>query len=272
MKTLSSKYGWYPMCVIIAMLLLGSAMASAPVAADADLALCASPQGDEAKAMCAAYTQAILDTTVLLRMVSQCTGRPEGMEWWFDSHATILDSRTVLTHNHYRILGDERCVLKTLRLYTPEGKIITEIKDAAALKSVTAQLNPKLANCPLETCVLRLDQPYLRPSSALQVMTLEQEGAAERVAGMAEIAEINWKGYPGSTYVQWTRPVRLARRGNVRVLELSTCIKQGASGGGAYIRTPNALILVGNGWLTKVDVEGSVVALNPTEVHPGVQE
>ncbi len=100
-------------CAAVALLLLSSAIASPPVGADTPVWIsCSAPTDLATAATCAQYAAMILDATVYIRMISYCTDRPEGEYWTFDSHATILDDHTLLTHNHYRILGDGRCTLR----------------------------------------------------------------------------------------------------------------------------------------------------------------
>jgi len=247
-------------CIVIALLLLGSAMAPAPAGADAPLWIsCAAPMDLATAATCAGYAEMTLDATVHIRMISRCVERPEGEYWTFDSHATILDDNTLLTHNHYRILGDRRCALRRVTFYTPGGKIIADTREPAALAEITRQLHSQDSRCSLEACRLTLSDTHLIPPYGVRFAC---PGRAAMI-NLPEVAEINWGGKPGSAFVQWTRPVGLSMRGEVSVLEMASGIREGASGGGVYIPTGNGVTHIGTCLRTRVDAPGSVAALNP---------
>jgi hypothetical protein len=224
---------------------------------------CATPADGGQQEVCAAYERAILDSTVLVHVISRCRERPEGMYWWFDSHATILNDHTLQTHNHYRILGDERCELDAVILYTAEGKGIAWIVDAVKLAEVRRQLDPRQNTCVRQTCTLILDRPYFAPAQSANLAYLEHNALADQIAGWPAVAEVSWHGRPGTTYVQWVRVSGLSTRGDVPVLELADAILEGASGGGVWTTTAEGVLQLGNIWLTRTDGSGSVAALNP---------
>ena len=74
---------------------------------------------------------------------------------------------------------------------------------------------------------------------------------------------VNWRGRPGTTYVQWARVTGLSTRGDVPVLELGEGILEGASGGGVYLVSAEGPVHIGNVRLHRLDGHGSVMALNP---------
>ncbi len=143
--------------------------------------------------------------------------------------------------------------------YTSAGKMIAAFRDAAELAEITRQLHPQGGLCSMEACLLTLPRPALTPPHDLRFVCPERAA----MASLPEVAEINWNGKPGSTFVQWTRPVRLSARGDVPVLEMTSSILEGASGGGVYIPTGNGVTHIGTCWRTRVDAPGSVAALNP---------
>ena len=153
-------------CAAVALLLLSGAIASRPVGADTPVWIsCAAPTDLATVATCAQYAAMILDATVYIRMISYCTDRPEGEYWSYDSHATIVDDHTLLTHNHYRILGDACCTLRLVTVYTPGGKVITATREPAEIAEITRQLHPQGGLCSMEACLLTLPRPGAGPAA-----------------------------------------------------------------------------------------------------------
>ena len=105
--------------------------------------------------------------------------------------------------------------------------------------------------------------PILLTRGVCTSLALNPERWQTRYTGWSTVAEINWRGRPGTTYVQWARVIGLSTRGDVPVLELADDILEGASGGGVWAATADGVLHVGNSWLRRVDSNGSVAALNP---------
>jgi hypothetical protein len=249
----------------LAMLILldGSAVRARAPELDAAPIDCSAPRDVAQKAACADYERMILDATIQLQMIARCSERPEAAYWQFDSHATVLNEHTLLTHDHYRILTDRRCELAAFRLYTAEGKSIGGVTDEARLADVVSQLGTERNNCRLETCTLVLDWIRFTSVQTLRLAHTDSTKLADQVGQWPAIAQVNWQGILGSTSVQWTRPRGSRTREGVPVLEVADDILAGASGGGAFMPTAEGLAYIGNSWSTRVDGLGSEIALNP---------
>lgn len=251
-------------CAVAAIMALSGGAARSAVQADAPVWVsCSAPSDLATAATCAEYAGTILDATVLIRLVSRCADQSGSLKWWHDSHATILDDRTLVSHSHYLILDDASCRLRAIMLYNSAGRIIEILADPALLASIERQLRPRDSSCRGESCTLRFPRPYFTPPTNVRFACPQCEGISAELANLPEVAVINWKGYPGSTYVQWTRPRGLSTRGGVPVLEVTSDIRKGASGGGAWVVTPTGMMHIGNCWRRAVNGARSVVALNP---------
>jgi hypothetical protein len=187
--------------------------------------------------------------------------------FWYDSHGTILDDRTLLTHHHYLILEDASCTLRAAVFYNSAGHVIKTISDPAHLAKIEGQLRSQGEACHGEFCILALAEPSFTSPRGIHFACPECEWLAEDIAYLPEVAVINWEGYPGSTYVQWTRLEGFSTRSDVPVLEVTAGILKGASGGGAWIVTADGMTHIGNSWRRAVDGSGSVVALNPAKMN-----
>ena len=210
------------------------------VAAKAPVALRCSAPGSVAERMqCADWERKVLDATVFLRFTLHCgPAGDRSSVALVPSHATIVDSRTLLTHDHFYPLSDPACVVTTLELATARGVMLAEIADATILADVTEQLRPDRGGNSRQTRLARFPVPFFTPVPGLTFETMDRTAAPVTFADTGELAEINWESYPQATRVQWVRPVALERRGPALGLVVDRAVEVGASGGGVFRVTP----------------------------------
>lgn len=247
---------------LIAFALAGAAQQE--VAAGAPVALRCSAPGSAAEQMqCADLERKVLDATVFLRFTLHCgpAGNRSAVAL-VPSHATIVDSRTLLTHDHFYPLSDPACVVAALELATARGVMLAEIADATILADVTEQLRPDRGDTSQQTRLARFPASLFTPVPDLTFETVDRTAARATFADTGELAEINWESYPQATRVQWARPVALERRGPALGLVVDRAVEVGASGGGVFRVTSAGLAHVGNIWGTWHDDDTSIVALN----------
>ena len=247
---------------MIAFVLAGAAQPE--VAAGAPVALRCSAPGNAAERMqCADLERKALDATVFLRFTLHCgPANNRSSVALVPSHATIVDSRTLLTHDHFYPLSDPACVVTALELATARGVVLAEIADAAILADVAGQLQPDRGGNSRQTRLARFGAPLFTPVPDLSFEMVDRTGSRTAFADTGELAEINWESYPQATRVQWARPVALERRGDALGLVVDRAAEVGASGGGVFRITPTGIAHVGNIWGTWHDDDTSIVALN----------
>ncbi len=224
---------------------------------------CSAPANEAERAQCAMLERQILDATVFLRFTLHCG--PSGDQSavaLVPSHATILDSHTLLTHDHYFPLSDPTCVVTSLEVATALGEPLAELEDAVVLGDVARQLRSDPPGGGNQTRVVRFLTPLFTPVPDLTFETADRAVSSATFLYSGELAEINWESFPRATRVEWVRPVALERRGAALGLVVNRSVEIGASGGGAFRVTPTGLVHIGNIWGTWRDDDTSIVALN----------
>jgi hypothetical protein len=244
---------------------LASAIPSQHVTADQPGAgmSCSAPRNEEERWQCAVSERRILDATVFLRFTLHCGHNGDRSQVALvPSHATIIDSRTLLTHDHYYPLSDPHCNVVALEVAKVSGEMLGEIEDAAALEALARQLRPNPAGNGAQIRMIRFQTPLFThvPQLTFEATNRLTSHAAFEYTG--ELAEINWESFPKATRVQWVRPVALERRGSALGLVVDQAVEIGASGGGVFRITPDGISHVGNIWGTWKDDNTSIVALN----------
>ena len=224
---------------------------------------CSAPQDSSEIDKCAAMEDRILDATVFVRFTLHCGHNGDRSQVALvPSHATIMDSHTLLTHDHYYPLSDPNCDVVALEVAKASGEMLAEIEDVATLEALTRQLRPDPAGTGAQIRVVRFQTPLFThvPQLTFEATNRPASHAAFEYTG--ELAEINWESFPRATRVEWVRPVALERRGSALGLVVNKSIEIGASGGGVFRITPNGIVHVGNIWGTWHDDDTSIIALN----------
>ncbi len=228
---------------------------------------CSAPRNEVERRQCAALERRILDATVFLRFTLHCGHNGDRSQVALvPSHATIMDNRTLLTHDHYYPLSDPNCDVVALEVAKVSGELLTEIEDAATLEALARQLRPDPAGSGNQIRVVRFRTLLFTPAPELAFETTNRAASNATFQYSGELAEINWESFPRATRVEWVRPVALERRGSALGLVVDQAVEIGASGGGVFSITSEGITHVGNIWGTWKDDNTSIVALNQAGV------
>ncbi len=250
--------------VVVRLLLLGFLalvpLPGAPVRAAAPVT-CRAPADEAARKYCAELEEQVLDATVFLCFRVACGNRAGQGQTVVHSHATVVDERTVLTHDHYGWTNNPQCRLVALVVYSGRGARLTEYEDPETLDAVVAGLRPDPAGSHYQSRTLTFPEPLFGVAN-VTYDRVDGEPAADVLAGWGELAEVNWTSYPQQTYVQWVKPSKVEVRGEALALFVQKPVKVGASGGGVFRVVDGRLHHVGNVWATRLQEGTSVVALN----------
>jgi len=255
------------LAVVLGMLVLvrASAIQLPRVAAEQPAAglSCRAPRDAAERVQCAGLERRILAATIFLRFTLHCGHNGDRSQVaLIPSHATILDSRTLLTHNHFYPLADPDCAAVALELAQATGARLAVIEDAATLTGLVAQLRPNPVGSSNQTRLVHFPMPLFTPAPALTFEAIDRAASRAIFGYSGELAEINWEAFPNATRVQWVRPVALERRGDALGLVVDQAVEIGASGGGLFRVTPAGLVHVGNIWGTWREDDTSIIALN----------
>lgn len=259
-RTCSSSTG----AVVIRLMLLGFLalvpLPGAPVRAAAPVS-CRASADEAVRKYCAALEEQVLDATVFLCFRVACGGRASQRQTIVHSHATVVDERTVLTHDHYGWTNNPKCWLAALVVYSGRGVRLAEYENSETLDALVAGLRPDPSGSRYHSRTLTFPEPLFAAAS-VTYDRVDGEPAADVLAGWGELAEVNWTSYPRQTYVQWVKPARVEVRGEALALFVQKPVKVGASGGGVFRVIDGRLYHVGNVWATRLREGTSVVALN----------
>ncbi len=220
---------------------------------------CADPTPETA-VECHNQVEQILNATVRIELEYWSEGQPvvengttshEVSE--VTSHATLINQRYLITHNHFPISPRE---LKDgasgpqlrFSLYTLQGEAILR---GASLRNFDV-----VAEWP-ETLVLdfRESGEVLFKAFGVHSMPVATTANTLLQAG-TEVAQINWDGV--NTWVEWVRVERVNEDEGVTQIVLNHGVKKGASGGGVFWNGQH----IGNNWTTsevRSTVNGEVI-------------
>jgi hypothetical protein len=245
-----------------AILLAGSGPSRALTTGNAPAALlvsCSAPRDNEELRQCAAWERRILDATVLLDFTIRCGDK--GMPH-VPSHATVVDDHTLLTHDHFDPLADPQCTVGSLEIASARGHRYPLITDAVLLEQLAQHLRPNATGSNYQARLLRFPSSLFRSVPDLRLETFDDLARVDALALWGEVADVDWRWLPGTTRVQWVRPLRIEQRGAALGLVVDRAVEVGASGGGVFRVTPGGLVHVGNIWGTWHDDDTSIIALN----------
>ncbi|MGD2158179.1 MAG: hypothetical protein PVG32_14985 [Anaerolineales bacterium] len=181
-------------------------------------------------------------------------------------HGTVMDGRYLVTHNHFRVplvelLDTFDSEFATVTLYRAGGQQLWQgtlkVADVAVIGSETLVLEFVDENGG------GLFESLGVPSAVFT--TLSSQPIEE---GM-EVAQINWD--KNTAYVQWTRVESIDQKGDTTVMELSSCLVPGSSGGGVFVNgvhiANNWSRSIGCGESASAEIQPySLAALNTTEL------
>lgn len=255
--------------LVLRALLLGS-LVMTPLRADSVSAQtassfsCSAPADAAERTHCAALEKEVLDATIYMLFRLSCGqhGADSGQSLVM-SHATVVDERTVLTHNHYGWLDKSQCVLTALHVFASRGEQLAQIKDPAQLDDLVSQLRPNLDGSRGQALTVTFPESLFVPSRIVIERFASQPGD-DALTGWGELAEINWRTYPRETYVQWVNPATIELREQALGLVVQKAVQVGASGGGVFRIVNGQIHHIGNVWATRQQNDTSIVALNLT--------
>jgi len=229
---------------------------------------CRAPGTPEQQMNCAALEGQVLDATVFVRFTMHCgqDGHRSGRAL-VTSHATVIDSRTLLTHDHFARLNDPNCDARSLEIIGARAGLLAEIVDPTPLDDLVRQLRPGRNDEGTQARTVTFPTELFAPSPALVFERFDSLPDEEVLAGWGELAQVNWHPYPRQTYVQWVKPTATEMRGDAYGLIVGKQVEIGASGGGVFRVAAGRLYHVGNVWATWQDNDASLVALNQLVVQ-----
>lgn len=167
------------------------------------------------------------------------------------SHATVLDGRYLLTHNHFGILLGQASLYNRFANRGFSGVSVYRLDGTAVLDQA-----------PLDSfrVVVESEESLLLDFGSVAgegFFTHAGIGSAQAVVGDAvglypgaEVAQIDWDGH-SATQVVWTRVQTVYREAGLPLLQVDNFIELGASGGGVFFQGK----LVGNNWARIVETE-----------------
>ncbi|MCU0503219.1 MAG: hypothetical protein MUC51_15965 [Anaerolineae bacterium] len=224
---------------------------------------CGVPRDAEEAERCADWQRQIMEATVFLRFSLRCgwKGDRSGSAL-VASHATIVDSRTLLTHDHFDSLVDPNCTVVALEVAGARNGLYFEIEDVALLGDLVEQMRQDATGSHRQAQLVAFPTSLFASTTPVEFASFEDPLTEETLAGWGELAEVNWAWFRGSTRVQWVHPLRVEERGEALGLVVDRAVEIGASGGGVFRITPEGIAHVGNVWGTWKEDDTSIVALN----------
>jgi hypothetical protein len=246
-------------------LAIGSSPAQATARTEVSPAFsCRAPAGEQMAALCAALERQILDTTVYFRFTLDCPA--SGEVFYLSSRATVIDERTVLTHDHYTDFDEPGCAIVAMEVFTGRGKSLTKFRDSAQLDDMLRRLRRDGDGSRTQVRKVAFPLPLFTDLHAAVFESFASLPADSALTEWGEVAEINGEPFPWETRIQWVRPLSTEAQGQALGLVLDRAVYHGASGGGVYRYAAGQLIHIGNVWGTWEEDHRSLVALNRAEV------
>jgi len=245
--------------------------AAAPIEMSAQTASssCINPTSTEESTTCANQAAQILAVTIRIELHTWATFGGHQKAITTQSHATILDGKYLVTHNHYKYSLTEQVEeygevkgYTGISLRTPHGRLLIE-------------------NAPFNSFSIVYEDP------ATLVFAFEDEngnGLFETsnllsaqfadltdipLAAGVELAQIDWDGE--TAHVDWVSVDNLNLTDNVPQLQVNNFPKKGCSGGGVFWNG----IHIGNNWAKNIEEDQatdeitrrySIIALNTSAI------
>ncbi len=225
---------------------------------------CRTPADEQMAALCAALERQILDTTVYFRFTLDCAA--SGEVFYLSSRATVMDERTVLTHDHYTDFDEPGCAIVAMEVFTGRGKSLTKYRDPAQLDDMLRRLRRDGDGSRTQARKVAFPLPLFTDLHAAVFESFASLPADNALTDWGEVAEINGEPFPWETRIQWVQPLYTEAQGQALGLVLDRAVYHGASGGGVFRYTAGQLVHIGNVWGTWEEDHRSLVALNRVEV------
>jgi len=216
---------------------------------------CADPIPTNA-AICQKMEQEILDATVRFLMYTPLM-HVDGTGYMIvngDGHATIMNGRYLVTHNHFDefffslLQQGNPDNLITIDIYNTNGELILQVPGQTLSVVVVEH----------ETVVFDFGEKdglgFFAAHGLPSAKFLAQSDMPLQ-PGM-EVAQIDWDGV--SSHVDWTTIEEITTVSETPIVKLSNCIKLGASGGGIFWQGHH----IGNNW--------SRIATCSQKLEPGI--
>ncbi|MFW5943111.1 MAG: hypothetical protein ACOCXI_15010, partial [Chloroflexota bacterium] len=215
---------------------------------------------------CQQLEAAILATTLRLEITVKTlddhgSGRPTTISI---GHATVVNGRFLVTHNHFAVSPHEQhnCQLLTLSAYRADGSL--------ALHQAPAHTFQVFITGP-QTLVFDFGEYGGQGAFDYMGMASTQVGTWQALGLRpgAEVAQVNWDGQ--KSHIDWVQVSSIGHENGTPVLQLDNYAEPGASGGGVFF----AGYHVGNNWYRDADklfITGktvrkwTVAALNDTSL------
>jgi hypothetical protein len=225
---------------------------------------CRAPADEQMAAFCAALERQILDTTVHFRFTLDCPASRE--VFYLSSRATVMDERTVLTHDHFTDFDEPGCAIVALEIFTGRGKSLAKFRDPAGLDEMLRRLRRDGDGSRFQARKVAFILPLFAELHTASFESFASLPADNVLTDWGEVAEINGEPFPWETRIQWVQPLYTEAQGQALGLVLDQAVYHGASGGGVYRYVAGRLVHIGNVWGTWEEDHRSLVALNRAEV------
>ncbi len=199
-----------------------------------------------ASTICAEQSERLLASTVRLEL----HGPGGGI-----GHATVIDGRYLITHNHFPISSDDlrrggAGLVKAVSVFKANGEGV-------------------LLGAPLSSFKVVGEAPEVLVLDFMEtngVGLFERAGVASVAAGTwetlglrtgSEVAQVDWDG--SAAVVRWTRVKAIHTEGNTPYIELESAVTPGSSGGGVFSHGCH----VANNWSrTTIRIPGNGTVVN----------
>jgi hypothetical protein len=271
MNTVIVSKAIYPLLVALVLMSAPTARSEPePVQLAAAPNRCSAPRDAGEATRCADWARQIMDATVFLRFALRHSWEDDHREVeLITSHGTILNSTTLLTHDHYDSLFDPDCTVASLEVIGVRSSlnlVAEDADDAEMLDYLVGQLRPDPAGSRYQTRLLRFAMPLFEKPTGLSFGSFTSAPSYRTLSGWGELAEVNWTKSQGNARVQWVRPLYSGIQGTTLALVAGKAVAYGASGGGVFRVTPSGIEHLGNVWGTWEDNDTSIIALNQAAV------
>lgn len=214
---------------------------------------CSEPRPEMAT-ICALREAYYLERTVRLElwhMIDQDGTRGECVDV---SHATVMDGRYLVTHNHFpvpltQLLGESGDDAIRASIYRTNGEIVLKDVPPTAFSLVLADEQTAVLDF-FEYAGQGLFEAVGVPSAMFA------RGETIRLAADDELAQIDWDGE--TAHIDWVHLRQVVREDNTPCLIVANFVGHGASGGGVFWNGYH----IGNNWnrVTELDsLEGTVL-------------
>ena len=218
---------------------------------------CGAPEDGHEGRLCAEMEQEILDSTILLSMVFTAYYCDDWDCYYLEVggtfHGTILDDSTLLTHDHFEELANEKYGLSLTSNEFWEIFSMTNLSlfDTGGNRIPFSGTIDITRFPDQETSLFAFGKDIFKGKNEATPANLSYTQPSKG----SEVAVINWTGELGSTRVDWAttqEDASLTVSGKTHVVVHDAFLRNGSSGGGVYFDG----YLIGNNWIHNISDEG----------------